>query len=333
MLNLLDVTAPGEIFSGDPAELDHEFRLLARQHHPDVNRSPTSEDEFRRLQELHEKAKVQFELGFWETKSTLRFEADGTAYRARFRRKLDLPIGTMFVGDSHVIFMIEAAHQTLFENALNTIRSFRYASKDMQEEIDRYLPVIKQTARLPQHRVMVLDKTPDVLLLRDIPHDIPEWDRHVAWMISCLHNIRCYLEFAGLTHNDISPDTCFISPEHHSVLLLGGWWYARPAGHKLLAAPTTSYELFGPIMRSSRLADYSLDRELVRALARELLGDRIGTKLTGTAPTALVDWARCTSSLNAIKEYEAWDKVLAAGYGAKKFIPMNITSKSIYGAT
>jgi hypothetical protein len=329
MSSILDVVLPGEIFSGDPAELAHEYNQLALRYHPDMNRSPAAQDEFVKLQALYLAAQEQLKLNFWETVDSIRFDK----YRARFRRKLDIPVGQMYVGDGYVIFRIDRIHKALWDNATQTIQAFRYATNEMQKEFSRYLPQIKTTIELPAHYIMVLEKTPDLLLLHDVPRTIPDWDRHVAWIVSSLHNIRCYLEFAGLTHNDISLDTCFVSPEFHSVALLGGWWYARPDSHKLLAVPTASYELFGPTMQTSRLADYSLDRELIRALTRELLGDRIGTKLTGTAPTALVDWARCTSSLNAIKEYEAWDKVLEASYGPKRFIPMSITADQIYGGT
>ena len=329
-INILKVGGPGEIFTGNPDELAHEYNLLALRFHPDQNKSATAQDEFIRLQELYRAAQAQLELDFWETKSSLRFGG----YRARFRRKLPLQIGTMYVGDSHVVFMIEAAHRALFDNAVQTIKGFGYASDQMQKEMSRYLPTIKAQVDLPQHCVVVLEKTPDLILLRDIPRTVPEWDRHVAWIVSCLHNIRCYLEYSGLTHNNISADTCFVSPEHHSVAVLGGWWYAAKPGTKLKAVPAESYELFSPAMQASKLADYQLDRELVKALARELLGDRVGTRLLASkpAPDAFLNWARCTSSATAVKEYESWGRVLDTSYGKRKFIPLEITADQIYGA-
>jgi hypothetical protein len=239
----------------------------------------------------------------------------------------------MYVGNSHITFLIEKDHKNLWDNAISMIKGLRYASDKMKQEMSRYLPTIRTTAELPKHYALVLNKTPDLILLRDIPNTIPEWDRHVAWIISSLYNLTCYLEFAGVTHNDISLDTYFISPEYHSGALLGGWWYSCKKGDKLLAVPTDSYNLFPPTMRKTRVADHSLDKELLRALGRELLGDRAGTRLSinEAAPLPLINWLRCATSQPATKEYSLWDKVLEESYGKKKFMHMDISPESIYG--
>ena len=330
VINLLDIKSPGEIFSGNSSSLKSEYDRLAKQYHPDHNKSPKANDEFIHLKKLYERAKDELKEGYWESKTTLQF----SSYQAKFRRKLDLPIGRMYVGDSHVTFLVNKEHKMLWENAINTIKGFTYASDKMKKEISRYLPSIRTTAELSKHYVLVLNKTPDLILLRDIPSStIPDWDKHVAWILSTLHNLLCYFEFAGITHNDISLDTYFISPKYHSGVLLGGWWYSCKKGGKLLAVPTDSYSLFSPTMAKTKIADYSLDKELIRALGRELLGDRVGTRLlvNKAAPLPFINWLRCSSSQPAAKEYSLWDKVLEKCYGEKKFMHMNVSAESIYG--
>jgi hypothetical protein len=329
-MNLLSVEFPGDLFSGNKDTLKNEFDKLAHKYHPDINHSPRANDEFIHLQELYKQAQEAIEAGHWETKDSLWV----ASYHIHFKRKMDLPIGKMYVGDTHVTFLIDKLHESLWENAVNTIERFKYPSERMKKEMSRYFPSIKAKKVLPKYNVLVVDKTPDLLLLRDIPFStLRERDRHVAWIISTLQNLMCYLEFAGLTHNDISLDTYFISPKYHSSALLGGWWYACKQGHKLKSVPVSSYDLFPPLMRDTKIANHILDKELIRALGRELLGDRTGNKLlaSGVAPAPFINWLRCSTSNPAVKEYALWDKVLEQSYGKKKFVDMNVTTKTIYG--
>ena len=328
-MDILAVESPGELFSGDPNTLKSEYENLLFRYHPDMNHSPKAQDEFIQLQKLYELAQRGLTEGFWETKDTLRC----ASYRMKFRRKLAFPLGRMYVGDTHITFLVEKKFESLWNNALNTIKNFKYPSDKMQKEMSRYLPSIKVSFDIPDYYVLVLNKTPDLILLRDIPTTVPEWDRHVAWIISTLHNMMCYLELSGITHNDISLDTYFISPEFHSGALLGGWWYSCVKGKQLISVPKTSYEMFSPKMKKTLIADHSLDKELLRAVGRELLGDKSGTRLlTGTspAPSPMINWLRCATSKTAVQEYALWDKVLEESYGKKRFVPMDVSAKTIY---
>ena len=326
-MNILAVESPGELFSGSNSTLKSEYDTLLFKYHPDMNKSPRAQDEFIQLQKMYDLAQKALEAGLWETKDTLLC----SSYRMKFRRKMDFPLGKMYVGDTHLTFLIEKSYESLWNNALAVIKGFKYPSSKMEKEISRYLPSIRVSFELPNYFVLVLNKTPDLILLRDVPSTIPDWDKHVAWMISSIHNLMCYLEYAGLTHNDISLDTYFISPEFHSGALLGGWWYSCTRGKKLITVPKTSYELFSPAMKKNLVADPALDRELLRALGRELLGDRSGSRLlsgTPAAPSPIINWLRCATSKTAVEEYALWDKVIIQSYGTKKFIPMDLTAKS-----
>lgn len=328
-MNILAVEHPGDLFSGNKNTLKSEYDALLHKYHPDKNKSPKAQDEFIHLQAIYTLAQKGLEEGLWETRNTLQC----SSYRMRFHRKLEFPLGRMYVGDTHLTYLIEKKYENLWSNALNIIKNFKYPNDKMKQEMSRYLPSIRVSFDIPNYFGLVLNKTADLLLLRDIPTTIPDWDRHVAWIISTLHNLMCYLEFAGLTHNDISLDTYFVSPEHHSGALLGGWWYSCKKGERLTSVPKTSYELFSSKMKKTQIADHSLDKELLRALGRELLGDRTGARLLsgGTpAPPPVINWLRCATSKTAIEEYTLWDKVLTQGYGKKRFVPMDVSAKTIY---
>lgn len=329
-MNLLEVQSPGEIFSGDKNSLKSEFDKLVKKYHPDVNKSSNANEEFIHLQRLYLSAQYAINGDFWETKNTLRF----ANYRVKFFRKVDIDIGKMYVGDTHVTFIIDKNYEKLWSNAKSIINGFTYVSDKMKQEMSRFLPKIKTSLVLNDSYILVLEKTSDLILLRDIPiASIPNMDKHIAWIISSLYNILCYFEISGITHNDINLDTYFISPKYHSGVLLGGWWYSCHMGKKLLSVPISSYELFSHTMRKTKIANNELDKELLKALGRELLGDRGGTKLLSNkvAPMSFINWLRCSSSKSSIKEYALWDKVLEESYGPKKFIPMNLNAKDIYG--
>jgi hypothetical protein len=177
---------------------------------------------------------------------------------------------------------------------------------------------------------------PEVLVLGEVLVDAGGRldPRHVAWIVSALLNVCCYLQYAGLVHNALSPDTCFIAPPDHTVSVLGGWWYAAPAGERMTAAPAATIA-WGPhhLLASGR-ADMRTDLELVRAIGRELLGDVSGVRLarTGAAPAALIDWLRLPASSDPIEDYRTWrTRVLPDSFGARRFVELPLTQSDIYG--
>lgn len=335
-MDVLTITSPGDLFSGDKDTLRSEFDALAHKYHPDKNGSSRATDQFIHLKKLYELARVQLEKGFWEGKNFLRFSSrqiclKEMSYQIGFFRKLEFELGKMYVGNNHVTFLIKKEHETLWRNAWERIVGLTYPNDKIKNEMVRFLPVVKKSDVATDFFMLTLNKTSDLILLRDVPHNLPDWDRHVTWIIGTLYNLACYLEVVGLTHNDISLDTYFISPKYHSGVLLGGWWYSQKEGQKLKALPSASYDLFPPKMREKKVAVTSHDRELIKALGRELLGDRGGTRLVGTAPTQIVNWLRCSTSKTALAEYRLWEEVITEAYGKRKFVKMDLSAKTLYG--
>ncbi len=198
-----------------------------------------------------------------------------------------------------------------------------------------YLPTLRKIFETEDGCLcMMIDKSRDLLLLRDVllyyKGHMPE--RHAAWIMSTLHNLLCYFEHAGLTHNDISPDTYYISPLYHSGALLGGWWYATEAGNRINKLNARSYGLLPPDAKVDRTADPRLDGELVRATGREMLGDITGVNLESmhAAPKAMIDWLRFVSTGDAIEDYERWGNVLQDSFGPRKFVQMKLTADDLY---
>ena len=182
---------------------------------------------------------------------------------------------------------------------------------------------------------MVLKKDPDMILLRDVlNHQKGKIEPvHAAWMVSRLHNFGCYLQWAGLTHNAISVDTCFISPKDHAIGLYGGWWYAAKEGDKLKALPPKTVAVTPPSILDNPKATARIDMALIRATGREILGDATGMRLIGdkTIPKPFSQWVNGASSGDANQDYKIWSSdVLIKSFGARRFVEMKLTPNDIY---
>lgn len=341
-VQILAITEPGRLFTGEEAALKREYRHLALLWHPDLCRDRFAENVLPHINDLYREAREKLDMGIWEAPGlTTLTDATGRVYRIRYRKRRSFELGEMLIADSIVAFLVAPEHSEFFDNAVRMTGSFPYASDDMRREVTRYLPVLKKVFEARDGRlVMVLEKEPGLFLLRDLLDHYavtglpPEWPRHVAWIQSTLHNLACYLEYAGLTHNDISPDTYFISPARHSGALLGGWWYAGSAGGRLKGVTARTYNLMPPDVRADGIADSRVDLELVRSVGRELLGDVTGMKLLTTrpAPEPMLDWLRHPASGNARDDYRLWrERVLTESFGPRRFVEMTVGADEIYG--
>jgi len=334
---ILKTKEPEKLFSkGDIKEIEHEFRTLAKKWHSDVNKDPKAHEVFIRIQELRDLAVTRVNDGIWCVPGLLSIKGkDGKEYQIKFHKKHPIEIGEMLISDMFVTYIINSDYKDLFDNAEKMINSFEYANDRMKTEVSKYLPTIKKTFESIDGRfVMVIEKTKDLLLLRDV-HDFVNKKmnhKHIAWIQSSLHNLACYFSYAKIGNNDISLDTYFISAKHHGGALLGGWWYSKRGGSKLTGVPLRTYNLIPPDVKIRGTASRRIDLELIRAVGRELLGDVSGSRLPmiKTAPKPMVDWVRAASSGDAIREYSQWKDILKESFGERKFIKWELDSEELY---
>jgi len=156
--------------------------------------------------------------------------------------------------------------------------------------------------------------------------------RHAAWIQSSLQNLACYFEYAGIVHNDIGAATYFVSPRNHTGCLLGGWWYACAAGHRLKALPPRTVRYAPPDVIRRKKADPRVDLELVRATGREILGDPAGARLRRNKkiPAAFANWVNGATSGEAVTDYKLWNYALETSFGKRRFVEMKIETSDLY---
>jgi hypothetical protein len=326
---------PEKLFTYD--SYIRESKVLLKIWHPDVCDHTDADKVTAHINVLVKVAKEKIAKNNWSINAVFEFISDGTTYRMKYKKHHSFELGDMYIGDTKVIYIIKDEYKKLSDNAINIIANLRYASDKMKQEFQKYVPhyLTYYTANCGQ--VIVINKTKDLLLLHDViehyeNHIIPK--KHAMWVISSLYNISAFLEFNKITHNAISPMTVFISPEFHSVTLLGGWWYTRKNGEKLLGIPGSLMSLFPKSVIESKLAESKCDRLLIKGTAIKCLGDdtMTGSKLLSSKelPSALVHWLRQPSNKTAVDEYKAWMQILIDTMGPRKFIDLQLTVNDIY---
>lgn len=334
----IPVTEPERLFiRPDAAAIKKVVQMLSMKWHTDRCSDLRAADVFDRVRKLGDAAVTKLAEGTWATPGVLHItSSSGTAYELSYVRKLVLDIGTMYAGHQTVAFEIGTSDLDLLENAEKQLAGLTYASEGMRTEFARYFPAGVRKIDTKSGAILLMTKAPDTVLLQDVLEHyegkVPS--RHVAWIISRLLNIACYLDRQGLiAHNAIGPDTVFISPATHGVSLLGGWWFAAGIGQKMLAASARMRLSAPPDVLRTKVGDTRTDMEMIKALARELLGDASGVRLASDAavPSAMVDWLQLSTNQSAVDTYRDWQEhVLPAAFGARKFVEMDVSPKTLY---
>jgi len=334
---ILNEDEPFNIFDKD-SDIDKQFRTYAKMWHPDFNKTnPKASDVFNHIIELKNIAKDRIAKGSWISKNEMRiYGEDHTEYRIKFKKSHPFELGTMYISDSIIAYIIDSKYNNFYNNFVNQVSNLRYSSDKMKNEMNRFFPnIIKTIATDDDKLIIIVRKTDDQFLLKDVINYFGDKidPRHVAWMISSLYNLCCYFEYKNISHLGISIDTCFVSMKYHSVSLLGGWWYTVNTGEKMIGIASKDFSSLPKDVQTSKMSSRSCDLELLRAVGREALGDKHGMKLriNKDIPTPMSNWLIYPSKENAIKEYGIWyDKVLIDSYGKPKFIKCEISSDELY---
>jgi hypothetical protein len=341
MINLTDANAilgikkVGELFSNDATLIKNEHKDLCRIWHPDNNNDPKANDVFVHINKLYKTALDLIANNLWEKDNYIQFKnKDGKLIQINYLKVHTFELGTMYICNTCVVYILNHENKDLYENALKQIKKIKYADKMMETEFKRYMPnIISNYETIDDKYCIVISKTEDTFCLYDIyeyyNHVIP--DRHVAWIISRLCNVARFLDYNGLVNNGINLMNCFISPEFHTIMLYGGWWYTNKKGKDMVGTSQNIFDILPLSVKSNKKASTVSDLESVKLMGRTLLGDKIGTQLINKGiPKPIINWVCDGSSNNVMKEYEEWEKVLKDAYGQRKFIKMEVLKNDIY---
>jgi hypothetical protein len=326
---ILKITRPEWLFTGNPDENKQKHRDLAKEWHPDVNKDKDAEHVFQHISHLWEQAEKKLADGCWGFAGVLMLTAadKGRGIHMKYHAHRPFELGEFYIGDNAVLYVLDKEHENLFYNGKVAMETFKYPSKKVEEECSRYLPKSVHSFKTVDGKFAIaIAKTPDMFLLKDVlKHFGTLHPTQAAWIMSTLFNLGCYLWVSEITHNDISLDTYFISPEKHSGALLGGWWYASPRGHTLSQIPRRTFDYLPWKVKSTKKASRLTDQELIRLVGRELLVGSSGV------PEPMKEWLDAIASEDAVTAYSHWSKeVLIKSFGKRRFVKMDLTANELY---
>lgn len=325
----IPLTDPERLFTA-PGTVKDEFRDLSKQWHPDMHGGES--EVFAHIVILRDVALEKVTKGEWHTPGMLDLSTPKKDYRIRYQKKHTTETGELYIAKTIVAHALRTDFADLVFNAEKIIKGFKFASRGMEKEVSRYLPAPKASFEASGRRFMVMQKTEDLILLKDLLEHVGGTldPKHVAWVVSSLLNLACYFEYAGIVHNAIGLDTYYVSPEHHSGVLLGGWWYACKVGSKMVALPPRTARLMPVDVLAKKKADPRTDLALIRATAIDLLGGSSWASLDKNAPAPMAKWLKYPSSGSAVEDYRRWMDVLKDSFGPRRFTELKIKASDIY---
>ena len=317
-----------DIFENDKEKVRSLYRELAKKYHPDVSTDKNSAVYFAKITELYNEALEKIDKGIWFEKDVLILEnIKGKRYKLKYLKKHSFELGFFYVGRQHIIYVLERKNKKYLDNALNVLKSLKYADTNMEKEFKRYFPEVVDNFELKTGEYcLVLKKDSTDFLLSDFleyySNQGKELDvKHCAWVVSRLSNICCFLKYNHLVHNGISLTNCFISPKYHTIMLFGGWWYCVPEGEKLIGTQKSVYDVMPVKEKSEKISTYQTDLECVK---------QIGRQLNKNLPKPFENWVNKAATKDAFKEFDSWNQALYDSFGERKFIVLDISEKDIY---
>jgi hypothetical protein len=314
-----------QLFPGDTDAIARRFRELALAWHPDRNAAPEATRVFAHITTLHAAAtkKPVLEERVFET-------IKGKQFRMRWRKRHAGPLGEILVGDSFIAHIVPAELDDLSLRAA-AFRP-RFADDAMRREMARFLPRIETVLETAGGRVFIERKDADEVLLADLAALGPVDPRHAAWMATRLVNLACWLQWSGVAHGAIGPETLLVSPAQHSVALTGPFLCAGGFGSAPTALPERTLDV-APGYAAGACLDERLDPELVRLTLRELLDDPTGTQLAADPdfPKPFSGWL-LTPAPSAQADFAVWERAREASFGARRFVPWKVDIAAMMAA-
>lgn len=332
------VEKPEMIFMGDTElALKIIYRKMSALWHPDKHISDKKDttEVFAHIKSLYESAIKKLNNGTLGKGLSIKFKSnDGKEYLFKYQKEKNFELGKVYITGEYVAWCFFKEYKKNAQDGLKIIKELKFADEKMKKEFSKYVPKIDKVFETDDFFVVVMKKEKGFINLKDVFDYYKKMDcKHVAWIMSTMYNMACFLKYNGLMHGGITLDNYYINPENHEGYVLGGWWYSQPIGEKLDILSELAVNVAPVSLLNSKKAEEGLDLEMIKLSGRIMLGDFTGVYLNkrNDLPKVLVNWLRDSSKGNAFKDYEIWlNSVLIESFGVRRFIEMKLTSNDIY---
>lgn len=240
----------------------------------------------------------------------------GRNFTIRAFKKYPFDLITLYICDHNIVYHSPSVL------SMDIMGKLKFGSTTMETQMRGYLPMdFSRFEDEDGSHFLVIKKDPNLFILRDILTHMGQKmpPRHVAWVISTLYNLCCYLEYAKISHESINIDTFYINPVTHSGALLGSWWTAHEEEDEK-SSPEPFDRFKAALLKHSESSTYS---NTVKRIGKELLGDAEDT------PMALLEFLSAPSD-ETKKDYAMWPIILQRSFGPRRFTEMKISRNDLY---
>jgi len=328
---VLSAKRAGDIFSYEE-DLKKQYFTLIKKFHPDVNKSMNATKVMVLLNSFYKEARRMFREGEWhESNCVILTGVDEKKRKISYLKSSNNELGETYVCNTVVCFLFDKDKELYYNAYIQNIKNLKYANEAMKKQFSTIVPDIVDSFKTTDGRsAIVVSKNRNDILLTDLLKHVNIIDeKHVAWIVSSLLNVACFLYYNNIGHNTLVQDSIYVNVNSHSITLLGGWEYSKTFGQKMIGLKKQAYDNLTTKTKRDKISTYTTDLECVRQVARECL--RVKTPHESKKlPDAYSKWLWGAPSENSYSEYSRWVKVLEDSYGKRKFVIWDISPENIY---
>ena len=331
---ILKIEDPTYFFEGSEDQIKSKYYQLSKLWHPDKGETGNS-DIFIHITKLYKLALQIVTNNYSKVllKNAIEYKGkDGKLYRINYSKIHDMKYYKLLISKEHITYVFN--NNDLANNFIYWIKELLKGKLLLKNEFERFFPKIKTNFITIDNLNIIILKNENLVLLKDVlsyyNNQIPI--KHSAWIINSLYNLICYFKFNDICHNSILCDTYFINCEKHYGILMGGWEHTIKLNQPLKSLPRQIFEILPRSIKNKPKGHTTIDSESIKALGREILGDRSGSKLLHLYPklSHLITFLKLPSENNPVDDYQNWEKILKMTFGPRKFIEMDCGFKSVY---
>lgn len=146
---------------------------------------------------------------------------------------------------------------------------------------------------------------------------------HANWILSRLLEFSAWLAQEGWTHGGINPESVFVVPETHGIII-GSFYHLTPREGTVKTISAKYKHWYPNALFVDKIAQPITDLELCKRTTAVLLGDPsgMGVKLQKTHLKSYIDFL-LTVHTDAYECYDKYRKLLEKHF-PKKFVPLNL---------
>jgi hypothetical protein len=283
-----------KLFGLDPMTT---YRALAKQWHPDFNKSPGAQEVFQQLND-------------WYRWMTCHKKIDDVIFEPPVFEEGRCDVGHRIVQAGSLTYHFDDATLCSKFAEIGKRLDVKNSNTDVASVIfDRFPEPQNQVATPGLCSTLRFGKGYESLSLISKTQEIrPE---HFAWILSHFWHALCYLGWKGIAHCDIQEEHVFIDREKHIVGIFGGWWcYVRFEDH-IQRTSTLTTQRCPAYFKKGEVATPIHDIAVAKQMFLDIAEKQ---KLTQFIP-----YLQTPPKMYAFKEYGAWEQIRTELFGKPKF--------------